>query len=124
MTRRRRSPMWTEKQKTGPDLSLCGERPGSAGPKGLLLDPADSVVTVTERVPAGGLVCCALPEGFSALRANGEIPKYHKLAVRDIPKGGAVIRCGEVIGRATEEIRRGDWVHTHNLSDLPEEGEG
>ncbi|MGN0447273.1 MAG: UxaA family hydrolase [Acutalibacteraceae bacterium] len=39
----------------------------------------------------------------------------HKLAVRDIKKGEKVIKYGYPIGVATEDIKKGDTVHSHNL---------
>ncbi len=44
-----------------------------------------------------------------------EIPAGHKIALCDINKGDFVIKYGEVIGRATVAIKKGDWVHSHNL---------
>ena len=49
------------------------------------------------------------------LTACGEIPAGHKYALIDIKKGEKVIKYGEVIGRAKEDIKKGDWVHTHNV---------
>ena len=49
------------------------------------------------------------------LKGNDKIPAGHKFARRDIKKGEFVIKYGEVIGRATEDIKAGDWVHTHNV---------
>lgn len=43
------------------------------------------------------------------------IPKYHKVAVREIGAGDAVVKYGQVIGYASEPIAAGEWVHTHNL---------
>ncbi|MCH7988880.1 MAG: UxaA family hydrolase, partial [Planctomycetes bacterium] len=40
----------------------------------------------------------------------------HKVAIRSIPQGEPVRKFGQMIGFATEEIRAGDWVHSHNLS--------
>ncbi len=40
----------------------------------------------------------------------------HKAAIHDIQKGQSVIKYGEGIGEATEDIVCGQWVHTHNLS--------
>lgn len=45
----------------------------------------------------------------------GEIPAGHKYALRDIKKGETVIKYGQIIGRATCDIKTGDWVHTHNV---------
>lgn len=39
----------------------------------------------------------------------------HKYALCAIHPGEAVVKYGYPIGRATEEIAKGEWVHTHNL---------
>ena len=39
----------------------------------------------------------------------------HKYALCDIPKGENIIKYGNPIGHATEDIKRGDHVHTHNV---------
>ena len=49
------------------------------------------------------------------LNGMGEIPAGHKFALKDIKKGEYVIKYGEIIGRAKEDIKEGDWVHTHNV---------
>ena len=49
------------------------------------------------------------------LIATDKIPAGHKFALRDIAKGEYVIKYGEIIGRATENIKKGEWVHTHNV---------
>lgn len=36
-------------------------------------------------------------------------------ALRDIAKGEYVIKYGEIIGRATEDIKKGELAHTHNV---------
>lgn len=44
-----------------------------------------------------------------------DIPYGHKIAIRDISRGEAIIKYGEHIGRANRDIRKGDHVHVHNL---------
>ena len=44
------------------------------------------------------------------------IPAGHKVAVRPIAAGEAIIRYGHYIGRADIDINPGDHVHTHNMS--------
>lgn len=44
------------------------------------------------------------------VRENG-----HKYALYDIKKGENIIKYGSPIGHATEDIKRGEHVHTHNL---------
>jgi altronate dehydratase len=40
----------------------------------------------------------------------------HKIALTDIKKGGLVKKYGQAIGFATEDIKKGDWIHIHNLT--------
>ena len=49
------------------------------------------------------------------LSGGGDIPAGHKYALRPIKKGEYVIKYGEIIGRATQDIAEGEWVHTHNV---------
>ena len=39
----------------------------------------------------------------------------HKLAIRDINKGEKIIKYGIAIGSASEDIKTGMHVHTHNM---------
>ncbi len=50
-----------------------------------------------------------------SLAGTESIPAGHKFALRDIAKGEYVIKYGEIIGRATSDIQKGEWVHTHNV---------
>lgn len=43
-------------------------------------------------------------------------PRGHKVALCDIPKGAEVIKYGYPIGKATQDIVKGEWVHSHNLA--------
>lgn len=49
------------------------------------------------------------------LDGTEKIPAGHKYALCDIEQGEYVIKYGEIIGRATEKIQKGEWVHTHNV---------
>ncbi|TYB85409.1 altronate dehydratase [Oceaniovalibus sp. ACAM 378] len=50
------------------------------------------------------------------LIAQDRIPAGHKIALEAMPKGGHVLRYGEVIGSTTQDILRGGHVHSHNLA--------
>jgi (2R)-sulfolactate sulfo-lyase subunit alpha len=43
------------------------------------------------------------------------VPLGHKLALSDVPANADVIEYGLRIGIATKDIRRGDYVHVHNV---------
>ncbi len=49
------------------------------------------------------------------LDGSDKIPAGHKFALRAIACGEYVIKYGEIIGRATQDIAEGEWVHTHNV---------
>ncbi len=55
-----------------------------------------------------------LADGTELLTVEA-IPRGSKVALSPIARGEAIIRYGEEIGRATEEIAVGAYVHTHNL---------
>ncbi len=52
---------------------------------------------------------------IGALIATQNISKFHKIALVDLDVGEQIVRDGYVIGIASCPIRRGDWVHIHNL---------
>jgi altronate hydrolase len=74
--------------------------------------PRDNVAVVATDVPAGGAV--RLDDG-ATLRAVEAIPRGNKVALRPIPCGEAVVRYGEEIGNALQDITAGQHVHTHNV---------
>jgi altronate hydrolase len=53
------------------------------------------------------------PDGLLSLIE--EIPQGHKFALRDIAKGQQIIKYGSPIGIATCDIKKGAWIHTHNM---------
>jgi altronate hydrolase len=44
------------------------------------------------------------------------VPAGHKLALRAIAPGEAIVRYGQTMGRASKAIEPGEHVHTHNVS--------
>jgi len=74
------------------------------------LNPADDVVIALEQLVSGTVI------DKEAVTVSGLIPPGHKVATRDIGQGEAVHRYGQVIGFASQPIRAGQHVHTHNLA--------
>jgi altronate dehydratase small subunit len=88
-------------------------------PRAFQIQPQDNVATLLDDAVAGLVEVIGASRGEVAATEN--IPRGHKVALRDIAAGGAVVKFGVRIGHATQPIRRGDWVHLHNLaSDLDE----
>lgn len=45
----------------------------------------------------------------------GDVPYGHKIAIADIAAGEAILKYGESIGVASKTIKKGEYVHVHNL---------
>ena len=81
-------------------------------PNVIIINPDDNVAVALVDIPEGSPVQISGEHEFPALE---DIPFSHKVAVRDIPAGDTVRKYGEAIGCAGEDIKKGTWVHTHNL---------
>ena len=49
------------------------------------------------------------------MKINHNIPLGHKFALNDIKSGELVKKYGQIIGIVIEDIKKGDWIHTHNI---------
>jgi altronate hydrolase len=76
--------------------------------KSIVLSPSDNVAVANGRIEAGE----TLPGGAIALAA---IDPGHKVAIRPIAAGEAVVKYAQAIGKATADIPAGAHVHSHNL---------
>ncbi|RVC06170.1 altronate dehydratase, partial [Mesorhizobium sp. M7A.F.Ca.AU.001.01.1.1] len=74
----------------------------------ILLSPADNVAVANGRIEIG----TALPGGAVA---SALIEPGHKVAIKPIAAGEAVVKYAQAIGRATQDIAAGEHVHSHNL---------
>jgi len=78
----------------------------------ILSHPKDNVATAKSPIKSG--TSLNISKGKEII-AKEEIPFAHKIALRRIPKDGAVVKYGERIGRAIREIEPGELVHIHNV---------
>lgn len=72
------------------------------------LNDQDNVVLALEDIPVGAMIS----EGD--VRVSCNIPRGHKIAIKDVPLGSEVIKYAQVIGFAKVSIASGDHVHSHN----------
>lgn len=73
------------------------------------LHPNDDVVIATRQLMSGTRI------DTEDLAVSGLIPPGHKIATRAIKAGEPVKRYNQIIGVASQDIARGQHVHTHNL---------
>jgi len=92
-----------------PDSAAADPQP-AARARVIRLNPADDVVVALEQLVSG----TTLPD--EGVTVSGLIPPGHKVATRAIEPGQAVHRYGQIIGFASQPIRAGQHVHTHNLA--------
>ncbi|MBC7330848.1 MAG: UxaA family hydrolase [Synergistetes bacterium] len=91
--------------------------------KALAISELDNVATALEDIEPGESVLVKMPEGEREIRVRARIPFGHKLSIKRVPKGGEVVKYGEVIGKATRDIEIGEWVHVHNVESLRGRGD-
>jgi len=77
----------------------------------IVLHPSDSVGVARVVLSPGQAVEAA----GVRIAASATIPAGHKIALVPIHAGDAVLRYGEVIGFASQDIAPGEHVHEHNL---------
>lgn len=85
--------------------------------KAIQIDEKDNVATTTSEVEVGEALEVISPDGVVILRpvVTELIPFGHKLAIKPIMKGDNIVKYGEIIGVATQLIKTGVWVNTHNV---------
>jgi len=83
--------------------------------KVLFLDSKDNVANVLEEIKEGELVTINLGEEIIEVIVKEIISFGHKFAIKKIKKGGGIIKYGERIGKAVEDIEKGFHVHVHNV---------
>jgi altronate dehydratase len=81
------------------------------------INDKDNIMIALADFAAGEEVKLKAKDGEVSYRCNQAVPFGHKIALAEIKKGGNVIKYGEPIGSATQDIHKGDWVHTHNVKD-------
>src|SRR6185295_13368206 len=84
------------------------DKPETSAPRTLRLNARDNIIVAVDPVSPG----CAV-EG---VMATARIQRGHKLAAQPIAKGQPILKFGQIIGFATEDIAPGTHVHTQNCS--------
>ena len=78
----------------------------------IIMNPDDNCATALEEIPKNAQVLI----NEDNIIINHNIPLGHKFALSDINEGNLVKKYGQSIGIASDNITKGDWIHTHNLT--------
>jgi hypothetical protein len=82
--------------------------------------PADNVATLLDDARPGPVTVSGGGDSL-VIEVTRPVALAHKIALREIPEGGPVIKYGVQIGIATRRIRPGEWVHLHNCRSAQDE---
>lgn len=88
--------------------------------RALKMNPADDVATAIDVIEPGETVNVTTKDGavIDTVAVSEAIALYHKFALRDISEHEIVHKYGQVIGEATQPIKRGEYVHVHNIASV------
>jgi altronate dehydratase small subunit len=88
----------------------------AGGKKALVLDQKDNVGVALADLAAGD-ICLVTEDGGKQYQVAvlEKIPFGHKFSLTDIAKDNAVYKYGEEIGKMKVEIKKGGWIHSHNM---------
>ena len=79
--------------------------------KVIMINSKDNVMVALSDIAVGEMI----ELGDIKIRTLSDIPFGHKIAAKDLKEGDIIIKYGEVIGLATTDIRKGEWIHCHNI---------
>jgi altronate dehydratase small subunit len=91
--------------------------------RAMMVNKKDNVATTLSDLVVGDQVTLMGTGNPGVITANQTVPFGHKIALIAIAEGGAIIKYGEVIGRATQRITQGNHVHIHNVESLRGRGD-
>lgn len=87
----------------------------------MMIGKKDNVIVAIEKIKTGDQIKYRYGNEVLEFEALNNIEIYHKIALKDIKKGEAVVKYNEHIGLAKEDIKRGEHVHIHNVENCREE---
>ncbi len=89
----------------------------------IMIREQDNVATALRDIEAKETVTVGMGTRSKRILIREHIPYGHKFALQDIGKGEHILKYGEIIGRATQEIAAGAHAHIHNIESLRGRGD-
>lgn len=83
----------------------------------LVIDEKDNVANLIGPGGKGQQASCTIEgkNGATTIELLEDIPSNHKFAFIDIKAGDTIVKYGLSIGKALQAIKRGQYVHAHNI---------
>jgi altronate dehydratase small subunit len=89
----------------------------------IVINEKDNVATALADLAAGAQARTRRGDHVAGFQIRQPIPYGHKFSISRIEAGEKVIKYGEVIGEATQQIEAGDHVHVQNVVSLRGRGD-
>jgi altronate dehydratase small subunit len=89
----------------------------------LLINSKDNVATALREINENEKIIVGENKKTINLIVVEKISFGHKVAIKDIKKGDDIVKYGEVIGKATQDIPSGHYAHVHNIESLRGRGD-
>lgn len=84
----------------------------------IILKPKDNVGTSIKPLKRNTEIILKLEKQLINFVIKENIKLCHKFSLSKIRKGDKIIKYGEIIGVAIDDIQSGNLVHTHNIQSL------
>lgn len=91
--------------------------------RAIVMSRRDNVATALESLEANRAVEVRRGTEQETYILKEDIPFGHKFATETIRIGAKVIKYGQVIGAATQDIQEGAHAHVHNIESLRGRGD-
>ncbi|MEE9400333.1 MAG: UxaA family hydrolase [Dehalococcoidales bacterium] len=91
--------------------------------RAIVLDKKDNVATAMSNLKGGDIITVSIEDYTDNISLSQDIPFGHKFALQNIHRGGAIVKYGEIIGRARNNIGKGEHTHVHNVEGLRGRGD-
>ena len=89
----------------------------------IMIKKCDNVATALKKINSNEDIAVVVDQEKIELKVKESIDFGHKFAVKDILMGTNIIKYGEIIGRATQNIDAGAHAHIHNIESLRGRGD-
>jgi len=89
----------------------------------IMIKEQDNVATALRDIEPKEKVIIGIGDKSKQILIQEFIPYGHKFAVRGIARGENILKYGEVMGRATQNIASGTHAHIQNIESLRGRGD-
>ena len=93
------------------------------GARAIIIDKEDNVATAATDLEKGDTISVSIGGYAVSTVLVQDISYGHKFALKNIERGEAIVKYGEVVGQATNSIGKGEHVHIHNVEGLKGRGD-